>query len=180
MVKVTFDYVGTRKQIDQLAASPKAKEAQAELAALAPDIMVVVAYGLILPAAVLAIPRLGCVNVHGSILPRWRGAAPIQRAIEAGDSETGVTIMQMDEGLDTGPMLKIARCPMALAVSAPGEAGRSSNATVAPAATRRSAVARPSPEAPPVTMALTVRSSIGSSWARILARSQRRGLKPSI
>ena len=86
------------------------EEAQAELAALAPDVMVVVAYGLILPAAVLAIPRLGCINVHGSILPRWRGAAPIQRAIEAGDAETGVTIMQMDEGLDTGAMLKIARC----------------------------------------------------------------------
>jgi methionyl-tRNA formyltransferase len=93
-------------------ASLRNPEAQAELAALAPDLLVVVAYGLILPAAVLAIPRLGCVNVHGSILPRWRGAAPIQRAIEAGDSETGVTIMQMDEGLDTGPMLKIARCPI--------------------------------------------------------------------
>jgi methionyl-tRNA formyltransferase len=93
-------------------ASLRTPEAQAELAALAPDVLVVVAYGLILPTAVLAIPRLGCINVHGSILPRWRGAAPIQRAIEAGDSETGVTIMQMDEGLDTGPMLKIARCPI--------------------------------------------------------------------
>ncbi len=87
--------------------------AQQELAALAPDVMVVVAYGLILPAAVLAIPRLGCVNVHASLLPRWRGAAPIQRAIEAGDAETGVTIMQMDEGLDTGPMLATARCAIA-------------------------------------------------------------------
>jgi len=86
--------------------------AQAELAALAPDVMVVVAYGLILPAPVLAAPRLGCINVHGSILPRWRGAAPIQRAIEAGDSESGVTIMLMDEGLDTGAMLHIARCPI--------------------------------------------------------------------
>ena len=69
------------------------------------DVMVVVAYGLILPRAVLDIPRRGCVNIHASLLPRWRGAAPIQRAIEAGDVETGVTIMQMDEGLDTGPML---------------------------------------------------------------------------
>lgn len=69
------------------------------------DVMVVVAYGLILPQAVLDIPRLGCLNIHASLLPRWRGAAPIQRAIEAGDDETGVTIMQMDAGLDTGPML---------------------------------------------------------------------------
>lgn len=85
-------------------------DAQAELHALDADIMIVVAYGLILPTAVLTTPRLGCVNVHGSILPRWRGAAPIQRAIEAGDAETGVTIMQMDEGLDTGDMLNIVRC----------------------------------------------------------------------
>lgn len=82
------------------------------LAALRPDLMIVVAYGLILPQAVLGIPRLGCVNVHASLLPRWRGAAPIQRAIEAGDRETGVTIMQMDAGLDTGAMLEVARCPI--------------------------------------------------------------------
>ncbi|MGE5765772.1 MAG: methionyl-tRNA formyltransferase, partial [Bacteroidota bacterium] len=80
-------------------------EAQADFAALALDVAVVVAYGLILPPAVLAAPRLGCVNVHASLLPRWRGAAPIQRAILAGDAETGVTIMQMEAGLDTGPML---------------------------------------------------------------------------
>jgi methionyl-tRNA formyltransferase len=79
--------------------------ALAELRALAPDIMVVVAYGLILPQAVLDIPARGCLNIHASLLPRWRGAAPIQRAIEAGDTETGTTIMQMDAGLDTGPML---------------------------------------------------------------------------
>ncbi len=76
------------------------------------DVMVVVAYGLILPRAALDIPRLGCVNIHASLLPRWRGAAPIQRAIEAGDSETGVTIMQMDEGLDTGPMLAVEKLPI--------------------------------------------------------------------
>ncbi|MDB6061926.1 MAG: fmt [Verrucomicrobiaceae bacterium] len=85
-------------------------DAQAQLKALGADIMVVVAYGLILPTPVLETPRLGCVNVHASILPRWRGAAPIQRAIEAGDAETGVTIMQMDAGLDTGAMLSIVRC----------------------------------------------------------------------
>ena len=83
---------------------------QQELAALGADLMVVVAYGLILPQAVLDAPRYGCLNVHASLLPRWRGAAPIQRAIEAGDTETGVTIMQMDAGLDTGAMLNTARC----------------------------------------------------------------------
>ncbi|RYY02860.1 MAG: methionyl-tRNA formyltransferase [Gammaproteobacteria bacterium] len=90
----------------------KSDEAKAELAALNADLMVVVAYGLILPKAVLDTPRLGCINVHASILPRWRGAAPIQRAIEAGDTETGVTIMQMDVGLDTGDMLIKAFCPI--------------------------------------------------------------------
>jgi len=82
------------------------EEADRELLrAAAADLMLVVAYGLILPQAVLDLPRLGCINVHASLLPRWRGAAPIQRAIEAGDRETGITIMQMDAGLDTGPML---------------------------------------------------------------------------
>jgi len=76
------------------------------------DIMVVVAYGLLLPKTILETPKLGCINVHGSLLPRWRGAAPIQRAIEAGDKETGVTIMQMNEGLDTGEMLLKAHCPI--------------------------------------------------------------------
>lgn len=74
--------------------------------------MVVVAYGLILPKAVLEMPRLGCINVHGSLLPRWRGAAPIQRSLWAGDAETGVTIMQMDVGLDTGDMLYKLSCPI--------------------------------------------------------------------
>ena len=88
------------------------EEAQKELADLNADLMVVVAYGLILPQEVLDTPKFGCVNVHGSILPRWRGAAPIQRAIEAGDKESGVTIMQMDIGLDTGDMLIKACCPI--------------------------------------------------------------------
>ncbi|MUH73564.1 methionyl-tRNA formyltransferase [Psychrosphaera haliotis] len=88
----------------------KVEEAQQELAALNADLMIVVAYGLILPKAVLDTPKLGCINVHGSILPKWRGAAPIQRAVLTGDAQTGVTIMQMDIGLDTGDMLLIETC----------------------------------------------------------------------
>lgn len=94
-------------------ASLRKEEAQAELAALGADLMVVVAYGLILPKVVLDTPRLGCINVHGSLLPRWRGAAPIQRSIWAGDAETGVTIMQMDVGLDTGAMIRKVSCHIA-------------------------------------------------------------------
>ena len=90
----------------------KQAESVEQLAALNADLMIVVAYGLILPNSVLTTPRLGCLNVHGSLLPRWRGAAPFQRAIWAGDKETGVTIMQMDEGLDTGDMLKKVSCPI--------------------------------------------------------------------
>ena len=92
--------------------SLKAAEAQQQLADLNADVMVVVAYGLLLPLPVLQAPRLGCINIHASLLPRWRGAAPIQRAILAGDAETGVTIMQMDEGLDTGDMLLKQTCPI--------------------------------------------------------------------
>lgn len=90
----------------------KTAEAQTELAALNADLMVVVAYGLLLPQAILDTPRLGCLNIHASLLPRWRGAAPIQRAIESGDTETGITIMQMDKGLDTGAMLYKLRTPI--------------------------------------------------------------------
>jgi methionyl-tRNA formyltransferase len=90
------------------------------LQALDADLMIVVAYGLLLPVAVLEAPRLGCVNIHASILPRWRGAAPIQRAVLAGDRESGVTIMQMEKGLDTGPMFLIKRLPLA-----PNETGGS-------------------------------------------------------
>lgn len=81
--------------------------AQSRLAALEPDVMVVAAYGLILPQGVLDLPRWGCLNIHASLLPRWRGAAPIHRAIEAGDSQSGITIMQMDAGLDTGPIVSV-------------------------------------------------------------------------
>jgi len=87
-------------------------EARQRIAETRADAMVVAAYGLILPAPVLSAPRYGCINIHASLLPRWRGAAPIQRAIEAGDRETGITIMQMDEGLDTGPMLLARAIPI--------------------------------------------------------------------
>ena len=90
-----------------------AAQAQALLAADAPTLMVVAAYGLILPRWTLALPPEGCLNIHGSLLPRWRGAAPIQRAIEAGDEQTGITIMQMDEGLDTGAMRLVEALPIA-------------------------------------------------------------------
>ena len=100
--------------------------AQARLAELAPDLMIVVAYGLILPRRVLALPRLGCWNVHASLLPRWRGAAPIQRAILAGDTQTGVDLMQMEAGLDTGPILLERRTPITA-----GETGGSLHDTLA-------------------------------------------------
>ena len=93
-------------------ASLKGADEQAQFAALGADVGVVAAYGLILPRGVLDAPKLGCLNVHGSLLPRWRGAAPVQRAILAGDAETGVTIMQMEAGLDTGPMLAEVRIPV--------------------------------------------------------------------
>lgn len=88
----------------------KAEADQARLAEYQADVMVVVAYGLLLPEVILNTPRLGCINVHGSLLPEWRGAAPIQRSLEAGDKETGITIMQMDKGLDTGDMILKANC----------------------------------------------------------------------
>ena len=88
----------------------KQKETVSDLASLAPDVLVVIAYGLILPREVLELPRLGCINVHGSLLPRWRGASPIQHAVLHGDAETGVTIMQMDTGMDTGAMLARVPC----------------------------------------------------------------------
>ena len=91
----------------------RSPEALERLRGYAPELMVVVAYGLILPQAALDVPTLGCLNIHASLLPRWRGAAPIARAIEAGDSDTGVTIMKMDAGLDTGPILLVRRTPIA-------------------------------------------------------------------
>ncbi|BCA94270.1 methionyl-tRNA formyltransferase [Legionella antarctica] len=90
----------------------KTPESISELALLKPDVLLVIAYGLILPRAVLEIPRLGCINVHASLLPRWRGASPIQHAVLHGDCESGVTLMQMDAGMDTGDMLYKAKCPI--------------------------------------------------------------------
>ena len=90
----------------------KDEAARTEFAAYQPDVAVVAAYGLILPQSILDIPKYGCINIHGSLLPRWRGAAPIQRAIEAGDHETGITIMKMDAGLDTGPMVAKTAVPI--------------------------------------------------------------------
>ncbi len=107
-------------------ATLKSPEDRAQLAAWCPDVLVVVAYGLILPRAVLEIPRLGCVNVHASLLPRWRGAAPVERALLAGDTATGVTIMAMDEGLDTGPILLQQAVPID-----PHDTGASLRATLA-------------------------------------------------
>ena len=96
----------------------KSEASRAVLHAWAPEALIVVAYGLLLPREMLALPRYGCLNIHASLLPRWRGAAPIQRAILAGDRETGVTIMQMDEGLDTGPMLRSKALPLSAADTA--------------------------------------------------------------
>lgn len=90
----------------------RSAEVQQKIAAFESDVMIVAAYGLILPKEVLQLPRYGCLNIHASLLPRWRGAAPIQRAIQAGDAKTGITIMQMDEGLDTGDMLLKHECPI--------------------------------------------------------------------
>ncbi len=112
---------GAARKLDLPVRTPttlKASEEQAAFASLGADLAVVAAYGLILPQAILDLPRLGCVNLHGSSLPRWRGAAPIQRAILAGDEETGVTIIQMEAGLDTGPMLAMERVPIGRATTA--------------------------------------------------------------
>jgi methionyl-tRNA formyltransferase len=98
--------------------SLRAPDAQAEFSALAADLAVVAAYGLILPRPILAAPRLGCINLHASLLPRWRGAAPIQRALLAGDAETGITIFQMEPSLDTGPILAIESIPIGRASTA--------------------------------------------------------------
>src|SRR5207247_363151 len=117
----------------------RSPEAQAEFAAIQADAAVVAAYGLILPAPILDAPRLGCLNVHASLLPRWRGAAPIQRAMLAGDAETGITIMQMDEGLDTGPILLQRAIPIGPATPA----GQATEALAGPRARVLPAAAEP-------------------------------------
>ncbi|MCH9756623.1 MAG: methionyl-tRNA formyltransferase [Gammaproteobacteria bacterium] len=112
-------------------ASLKDKASQDTLKALNPDVLVVIAYGLILPPEVLHIPRFGCINVHASLLPHWRGAAPIQYSLLNGDTTSGVTIMQMDKGMDTGPILKTATCPIT-----PGTTASDLHDTLAELATR--------------------------------------------
>ncbi len=167
--------------------SLKSTEAQAEFAALGLDAAVVVAYGLILPQPILDAPRLGCVNIHASLLPRWRGAAPIQRAIMAGDTETGVMTMQMDAGLDTGPVLMAER----LAIGPDMNAGELHDA-LSPlgadlivrtmAALERGAIAaQPQPETGATYAAKISKEETRLDWTRDAAtlRNQVRGLSPA-
>ncbi len=167
--------------------SLKSAEAQAEFAALGLDAAVVVAYGLILPQPILDAPRLGCVNIHASLLPRWRGAAPIQRAIMAGDTETGVMTMQMDAGLDTGPVLMAER----LAIGPDMNAGELHDAlsplgadlivrTMA-ALERGAIVAQPQPETGATYAAKISKEETRLDWTRDAAalRNQVRGLSPA-
>lgn len=152
----------------------------AEFAALSPDIAVVAAYGLILPAALLAAPRFGCVNIHASLLPRWRGAAPIQRALLAGDAETGITIMQMDAGLDTGAILAQRR----LAVGPEDDAGTVHDALAAVGAklvletlgeiAAGSCRARPQPDEGVTYAAKIERGETGIDWREPSAAVHRR------
>ncbi|MDR2926293.1 MAG: methionyl-tRNA formyltransferase [Azoarcus sp.] len=147
-------------------------EQRAQLAQCRPDVLVVAAYGLILPPEALALPRLGCLNIHASLLPRWRGAAPIQRAIEAGDAETGITIMQMDAGLDTGPMLlrrETAIAPDETAASLHDKLARLGAEAIVEALARLAAgnlPAEPQPEGG-VTVARKIsRAEAGIDWRR--------------
>jgi methionyl-tRNA formyltransferase len=143
------------------------EEAQAEFRSHAADAAVVVAYGLILPEAVLEAPRLGCFNVHASLLPRWRGAAPINRAVIAGDQETGVTIMQMDEGLDTGAMALIERVP----VGADATAGDLHDALARLGA---DAMARALAAAERGSLTLTSQPNEGITYAEKISKSETR------
>ncbi|MCL2875494.1 MAG: methionyl-tRNA formyltransferase [Betaproteobacteria bacterium] len=147
-------------------------EQRARLKESCPDVLVVAAYGLILPPEALALPRLGCLNIHASLLPRWRGAAPIQRAIEAGDTQTGITIMQMDAGLDTGPMLlrrKVAIAPDDTAASLHDKLAHLGAEAIVEALARLATGELP-PEAQPsagVTIARKIsRAEAGIDWRR--------------
>jgi methionyl-tRNA formyltransferase len=155
-----------------------AAAARRALEAAAPDVMVVAAYGLILPRWVLELPRRGCLNIHGSLLPRWRGAAPIQRAIEAGDERTGITIMQMDEGLDTGAMLIDEAVPIGADDSAATLhdtlAGLGARLVVAALAAPAALTPRPQP-ADGVTYAHKIDKAEGAiDWSRPAAEIERR------
>jgi methionyl-tRNA formyltransferase len=135
------------------------------LAAYHPDVMVVVAYGLLLPQAVLDVPRLGCINIHGSLLPRWRGAAPIQRALLAGDTQTGVTIMRMEAGLDTGPMLS----RQAIAIG-PGDTGGSLHDRLAALGADMIVAALDSIESG--TAVFQPQEEVGATYARKLSKAE--------
>jgi methionyl-tRNA formyltransferase len=147
--------------------SVKGEDAQGEFRALELDAAVVAAYGLILPVPILEAPRLGCVNIHASILPRWRGAAPIERAILAGDGETGVTIMRMDAGLDTGPMLLTETLPIA-----PDATGGSLREALAVLGSRLVVAALAGLEAGTVTA--TPQPAEGVTYARKLDKAEAR------
>jgi len=147
----------------------KDAEAQSRFAALRADVAVVAAYGLILPPAVLSAPRLGCLNIHASLLPRWRGAAPIARAIMAGDGESGITIMRMDAGLDTGPMLLRESLPIAAADTAGSlhDALAALGAKLALQALDRLAGGESLPETPQPAEGATYAKKIDKAEARI-------------
>jgi methionyl-tRNA formyltransferase len=159
-------------------------QAQAEFAAIGADVAVVVAYGLILPKPVLEAPRLGCLNIHASLLPRWRGAAPIHRAIMAGDTETGVCIMQMDEGLDTGPVLLRRSTPISPSETMADLHDRLASLGAAAIAEALDSLPglRPDPQpAAGVTYAVKIdKSEARVDWARPAAEVDRliRGLSP--
>ncbi|MGQ0612064.1 MAG: methionyl-tRNA formyltransferase [Paracoccaceae bacterium] len=138
---------------------------QAEFAALGADVAVVVAYGLILPPAVLAAPRLGCLNIHASLLPRWRGAAPIHRAIMAGDAETGISIMQMDEGLDTGPVLLRQATPIGAGETTSDLQGRLS--ALGAKMITRAVAGLPLPATPQPAEGVTTAAKIDKAEARV-------------
>lgn len=157
-----------------------AQAARQALQAAQPDVMVVVAYGLLLPAWLLGLPRLGCLNIHGSLLPRWRGAAPVHRAIEAGDTETGVTIMRLDEGLDTGPMRLAGREPIrpddttATLHDRLAALGAKMIVLALDDAAHDRAVERPQPEAGASYAAKVEKSEARIDWAAPAAQIERR------
>jgi len=148
-------------------ATLKDSAAVARLAAYRPDVMVVVAYGLLLPQAVLDLPRLGCVNIHASLLPRWRGAAPIQRALLAGDARTGVSIMRMEAGLDTGPVMSSEAVPIG-----PGDTGGSLHDRLAGLGARMIVTALDSIEAG--TAVFEPQEDAGATYARKLSKAEGR------
>jgi methionyl-tRNA formyltransferase len=152
---------------------------EAALIACAPDVMVVAAYGLILPPSILQIPRLGCLNIHASCLPRWRGAAPIQRALLAGDSTTGVAIMQMAEGLDTGPVFATARHPIEVTATTGtlthelAELGASTLVDVLPAIAAGQLSAVPQPEVGVMYAQKVSKAEAMIDWTRSAAEIER-------